>query len=424
MIWDKDNLQEIFYSLKSNRLRTFLTAFGVFWGIFMLIVLIGAGRGLYKGVTYEFRKIASNSVFIWPSHTTKPYRGFNRERKIHFINEDIDALKDHLKGCQYLAPRAELGGQKGVVTVTHGAKNGVFSVYGDFPDIRNIQLLTIASGRFINDIDIRHKRKIAVIGRRVKTLLFEKSEDPIGRYINIHGVYFKVAGVFSMDSKGDDAERDETTVFIPFTAFQQAFNYVNRLDYFAMTSEKGVSASDLKDQAVMILAGRHGVAPDDDQAFGFFNMEKEFQKIIHLLMGIHVLNWMVGVLSLLAGVIGVSNIMLIVVKERTREIGIKRAIGATPFTITVQIVIETLFLTILSGYAGLIAGVSLLEAISWTLEKSDRLKSYIQMFREPSVTLDIALTAFCILVVSGIAAGLAPARKAVQILPVEAIREL
>ncbi len=418
MIFDKDNWQEIFIALKSNKLRTALTAFGVFWGLFMLIVLIGAGRGLYNGVTKEFENIATNSVFIWARQSTKPYKGFNRGRWFHFNNSDIDALKENLTDLEYMAPRVQLGGHRTSTMVSRGLKNGSFTIYGDFPSIRNIQLLTIDHGRFINDLDIEQKRKVVVIGPRVKKILFDADEKILGEYIKINGVYFKVVGVFGSNAKGDDAERAEKTLFVPFTSFQQAFNYNNYVGYFALTSIKGVPVSAVKEQALKLLASRHNIAPDDELAFGHWNMEKEFNKINTLFFGIDGLSWFVGILSLLAGIIGVSNIMLIIVKERTREIGIRRAIGATPLNITVQIVMETIFLTTVSGYVGLFLGISLLEIISIVIEKSGG----FEMFKAPDVDLKIALISFLILVVSGILAGLIPAKRAIDIHPVDAIR--
>jgi putative ABC transport system permease protein len=417
MIFDKDNWQEIFIALKSNKLRTALTAFGVFWGLFMLIVLIGSGRGLYNGATKAFKNIATNSVFIWARQSTKPYKGFNRGRRFHFNNSDIDALKENLTDLEYLAPRIQLGGHRATSTVSRGLKNGSFTTYGDFPEIINIRSVNIMNGRFINDNDIKDKRKVAVIGKRVKKLLFDDDEKYMGEYIKINGVDFRVVGLFGSYATGDDAERDEETLIVPFSSFQQAFNYNNIVGYFALTSVKGVPVSIVKDRALKILASRHNIAPDDTMAFGHWNLEKVYIKINNLFLGINGLNWFVGILSLLAGIIGVSNIMLIIVKERTREIGIKRAIGATPLDITGQIVLETVFLTTVSGYAGLFLGVSLLEIVSAVIEKYGK----IEMFKSPEVDLQISLIAFAILVVSGVLAGLIPAKRAIDIQPVNAI---
>jgi len=417
MIFDRDNWQEIFIALKSNKLRTALTAFGVFWGLFMLIVLIGSGRGLYNGVTKEFKNIATNSVFIWPRQSTKPYKGFNRGRRFRFNNSDIDALKENLTDLEYLAPRIQLGGHRATSKVSRGLKNDSFTTYGDSPVIIKIRAVNITHGRFINDKDIEDKRKVAVIGKRVKKLLFDPGEKFIGEYIKINNVDFRVVGMFGSYATGDDAERDEETLIVPFTSFQQAFNYNNIIGYFAITSVKGVPVSKVKEHALKILASRHNIAPDDKMAFGFWNLEKAYNKINNLFLGINGLNWFVGILSLLAGIIGVSNIMLIIVKERTREIGIKRALGATPLNITGQIVLETVFLTTISGYAGLFAGISLLEITSVVIEKYGG----FEMFKAPAVDLRISVIAFLILVVSGILAGLIPAKRAVDIQPVEAI---
>ncbi len=209
MVFDKDNWQEIFIALKKNKLRTALTAFGVFWGLFMLIVLIGSGRGLYNGITKEFDKIATNSVFIWPRQSSKAYKGFNRGRRFNFNNSDIKALQDNIRELEYIAPRIQLGGHRTSNMVTRGLKNGSFIIYGDYPSILNIRLLKIKDGRFINDPDLKQKRKVVVIGPRVKTILFDPDENPLGKYIRISGVYFKVVGVFDSNAKGDEAEEDE-----------------------------------------------------------------------------------------------------------------------------------------------------------------------------------------------------------------------
>ncbi len=418
MILDIDNWQEIFIALKRNKLRTALTAFGVFWGIFMLVVLIGSGKGLYNGVIQDFDNIATNSIFIWPKQSNKPYKGFTRGRQFHFNNSDIDALRENLEDVEYLAPRIQLGGHRTASMVSRGLKNESFSIYGDYPSIINIQKLNINHGRFINHLDIKQKRKVVVIGPRAQKILFNADENPLGHYLKINGVYFKIVGVFSSNARGDDAERDDKTLFIPFTAFQQAFNYNNYVGYFALTSVAGFPVSALKDHALKILASRHNIAPDDELAFGHWNLEKEYNKINNLFIGINGLNWFVGILSLLAGAIGVSNIMLIIVKERTKEIGIKRAIGATPLNIATQIVMETVFLTTISGYVGLFLGISLLEIISTAIERSGG----FEMFKTPEVDLRISITAFLILVVSGIFASLIPAKRAIDIQPVDAIR--
>jgi len=420
MIFDRDNWQEIFHSLKQNKLRTFLTAFGVFWGIFLLLVMLGASKGLQNGAMDNFSNRATNSVYIWTRPTTIPYKGFPVGRRFRFNNDDIKALRQHIPEIQYLGPRNQVGGHRGVSNVTRGLKDGAFSINGDYPEYRHIQLLKISTGRFINDLDMRDRRKVAVIGTRVREVLFEKEEDPLGEYILIRGVYFKVVGVFTTNSEGDEAEEETQTVFIPFTTFQHAFNFSERVSWFSITSQSHVPASVVERKAIALLAERHQVSPDDRLAFGRYNAEKEFKKMVNLFKGIRILTWFVGIFTLIAGVIGVSNIMLIIVKERTREIGIRRAIGATPFNIISQIMAESVLLTALSGYMGLFTGVVIIEMVSRVLIATGTKADY---FKNPEIDFRVAIASLSILVICGALAGLIPGRKAVSIKPVEAIRD-
>ncbi len=419
MIFDRDSWHEIFSTLKKNKLRSFMTAFGVFWGIFMLIIMLGAGKGLYKGATNEFNRLASNSVFVWTRTTTIPFKGFPRGRKFYFDNEDIKALRQQIPVIEYIAPRNQLGGHRGVENVTRGLKDGAFAINGDYPEIIHIKLMNVVAGRFLNNLDLKENRKVAVIGTRVVEVLFEPKENPIGQYIEVKGVYFKVIGIFESKGEGDEADEDMQTVFIPFTTFQQVFNYGNRVSWFSLTSIKGVPASEVERQAVALLAKRHLVSPQDAPAFGRYNTEKEFNQMMNLFAGINFLTWFVGIFTLIAGVIGVSNIMLIVVKERTKEIGIRRAIGATPFGIVGQIVLESILLTTFAGYFGLVAAVGAVEFVATALEKSG---SRAEFFKNPEVDLIMALIALGILILSGALAGLIPGKRAIGVRPVEAIR--
>jgi len=421
MFFDIDIWQEIISTLKRNRLRSFLTAFGVFWGIFMLIIMLGVGTGLENGTTQEFKDLATNSVFLWTNATTKPYKGFPRGRRFYFDTEDITALRNSINEIEHLAPRNQLGGHRAATPVLRKQKDGAFNVYGDYPDIFNIMLMEMTSGRFINTLDLAQNRKVAVIGTRVYELLFEPGEQPIGKYIEIKGIYFKVIGVFKTFSTGDDAESRSQTIYVPFTTFSRAFNYGNFVSWFSITSQKNVPVSIVEKKAISLLAARHSIAPDDVHAFGHWNAEKEYKKLTGLFVGVNTLIWFVGICSLIAGVIGVTNIMLVIVKERTREIGIKRAIGATPASIVRQILFESVLLTSLAGYFGLVAGVGILEAVSELIGKGNTDKS---LFLNPGVDLNIALTALTVLILSGLIAGLIPAKRAVDIKPMDAIRNV
>ncbi|MCG6909014.1 MAG: ABC transporter permease [Deltaproteobacteria bacterium] len=420
MIFDRDSWQEITHTLGQNKLRSFLTAFGVFWGIFLLLIMVGAGRGLQNGAMDDFSGRATNSVYLWTRLTTIPYKGFPIRRRFYFDNDDTEALRQNIPEIKYLGPRNQAGGHRGVTNVSRGLKNGAFNINGDYPEYRQIQILQITHGRFVNDLDMRGRRKVAVIGTHVRDVLFEPGETPIGKYILIQGVYFKVVGVFASNREGDQAEEETQTVFIPFTTFQHTFHFGKRVSWYSITSQPDIPVSVVEEKAIALLAERHQVSPDDRAAFGSYNAEKEYHKIVNLFKGINLLIWFVGTFTLVAGVIGVSNIMLIVVKERTREIGIRRAIGATPFNILSQILAESVLLTAVSGYTGLFAGVVTIELVARALESAG---AGIEYFRNPGIDLKVAIAALSILVVCGVFAGLIPGKKAISIKPVEAIRD-
>ncbi len=418
-MFDLDNYKEIYSALSRNKLRTFLTAFGVFWGIFMLILMLGSGRGLENGATRGFSDFATNSFYIWTQRTSKPYLGMPPGRRIELNNADQKAIAEQVPEVDILAPRNQLGGFRGGNNVIRNNKTGAFSVMGDYPEISQIQAVKVTEGRFINYLDIMDKRKVAIIGNRVKDILFEEEEDPIGQNIFINGVFFKVVGVFAATKPGDEGERDAQTIYVPFTSFQQAFNFGDQIGWFAITSKVGIPASEAEEKVISLLKKRHKISPDDDRALGHFNSEEEFNKMNGLFNGISILIWIVGLGTLSAGVIGVSNIMLIIVKERTKEIGIRRAIGATPVSIVSQILAESVILTSIAGYTGLVFGVFLLEFISKTIGDGGDSPT---MFLNPEVDIVVALKALMILVIAGLLAGLIPAKRAISVKPVDALR--
>jgi len=418
-MFDIDRWQEIYSALKKNKLRTALTAFGVFWGIFMLIIMLGSGNGLQNGAMQGFSGFATNSVFMWTQKTSVPYKGFPRGRNYNYSNEDADALKREIPEIQYIAPRIQAGGFRGGDNVVRGLQTGAFSIFGDYPVINMIDPVKLTSGRFLNDLDIKEKRKVVVIGTKVREILFKPEEKPIGQYIRIQGVYFQVVGTFKSKKMGGEADNESQSIFMPFTTLQKTYNYGNVVGWFSITSKPNVPVSEVEEKAMAVLKNRHAIAPHDDQAIGHFNLEKEFIKVNGLFIGISTLVWIVGTGTLIAGVIGVSNIMLVIVKERTKEIGIQRAIGATPFRIIGQIIMESVFLTSLAGYFGLAAGVGLLALINNMLQN---VPSDNMMFKEPGVNFNVAVIALIILIVSGAIAGLIPAKRAVSIKPIDALR--
>ena len=388
----------------------------------MLILMSGAGKALENGVLDGVRAFATNSAFFWTERTSVPYAGFQRGRRWEYDNSDIQYIRDNVKEVEYLSPRL-FGWQQAGNNTIRGERSGAFSVFGDYPDYFKIDRWTPIKGRLINEIDIRHKRKVCNIGERVAEVMFEKDEDPVGQYLKISGVYFQVVGVIHAETRINiGGGKKEETIVIPFSTMQTAYNYGNKVHFFSVTSQKGYKVSDLQEKLQKILKERHKVAPEDLQAIGSFNIEKEFIKFSSLFIGIQVLTWIVGLGTLLAGIIGVSNIMLVIIKERTQEIGIQRAIGATPAVIIKHIVAESVFLTVMAGYIGLSLGVGILEILNQILLSSAGTDNEL-FFRNPEINLNMALSALGVLVIAGIIAGLIPAKRAINIKPIDAIRD-
>lgn len=380
----------------------------------MLLIVLGSGKGLENGVRSMFVGFATNSVFLWGQSTSMPYDGLPKGRAMKFENNDIEYLRQQVPEIDVLAPRNQLGGFRGGNNVSYNNKSGAFSVNGDYPSILKVNQVFIDSGRFINDADINEYRKVAVIGKRVVEVLFE-NQNPLGKYIRINGVYFQVVGMFHTKRSGGEAERDEQTIFIPFSTFQKAFNVGNQIGWFALTCKPGSKGSVIEQKVKKALARKYKVHPDDERAFGSFNVEESFAKMENTFAAVRFVAWFVGLMTLFAGVIGVSNIMLVIIKERTKEFGIKRAIGAKPSNIISQVILESMVLTTLAGYIGLVLGV-------WVLELLNKAGISGNFFKNPEVELSTAFSALIILIIAGIIAGILPAKRAVSIKPVDALR--
>jgi len=419
-MFDRDRWTEIYMALRANKLRTFLTAFGVFWGIFMLIIMLGSGQGLENGVYHGMGDFATNSVFVWAQPTSKPYKGYKQGRRYNFTNQDTKAILDNIPEIALLAPRIQARGGDGDNNVIHKLKTGAFNILGDVPEVNKIDPVTITAGRFLNQVDMNEKRKIAILGKRVIEVLFEEDEDPIGTYIKINGVFFQVVGTFkSMHNQGWGDWQNQC-IFIPFTTLQKTYNYGNRVGHYSITSKKEYTATYVEEKVKALLKRRHKIHPDDKRAIGSNNVEKEFIQINNLFMGIAGLIWIVGTGTLLAGIIGVSNIMLFIVKKRTKEIGIQRALGASPSVIISSILTESVVLTAIAGWFGLVFGVLLLEVISKAIQNGGGDES---MFSNPEVDFNVALIALFILIIAGLFAGVIPAKRAMEVRPIEAIRD-
>ncbi|MDA3890474.1 MAG: ABC transporter permease [Salinivirgaceae bacterium] len=417
-MFDIDLYREIWQAITKNKMRSTLTAFGVFWGIFMLVALAGAGKGFQNGINKQLEGFATNAAFMWTEPTTVPYNGFKKGRSWSYDNADMEAVLHHVPEIEYLVPRLEAYKQSSVNNCVYKDKYGTFQVQGDYPDLANVQPFKMARGRFLNDMDIKNNRKVCVIGSRVEEVLFTNGENPIGKYMRVSGVYFQIVGVTSPDGNIQIGADKKESVQIPFTTVQQTFNYGDIVHYFSFTAKKDYSVSDIENRVMEILKKRNDIAPKDNSAVGHVNIEKQFMIMKYLFMGINGLTYLVGLGTLLAGIIGISNIMLVIVKERTKEIGIKRALGATPYNIIRQIIMESTILTLSAGYVGLILGILLNEALGVALQGT-----MSEVLLNPGIDLKAGLTALFILVVAGALAGLLPASKAVKVKPIDAIRE-
>jgi putative ABC transport system permease protein len=409
-MFDRDKWQEIFSTIKKNKLRTFLTGFSVAWGIFMLIILLGSGKGLQNGVSKEFASSATNTIWVWSGQTSLPYKGMKPGRNIQLENKDYEEVKASVRGIDKSSSRYNIWGNN---TLSYKKQNGSFNIRNVYPDYADIEKLIIVKGRFINQPDIEHFRKTTTISTQVEEALF-KGEDPMGKYINVNGVPFKVVGLFT-----DDDSRDENmrTIYLPISTAQRVFSGDNRINTIAITvGDASVTESkEIEKEVRARLATLHKFDPSDPRAIFIWNSLEEFQKFMRLFASIQMFIWVIGFGTIIAGIVGVSNIMMIVVKDRTKEIGIRKAMGATPFSIVSLILQEAVLITSFAGYIGLVLGVVVLETVGSNIES--------QFFSQPSVDLRIALYALLLLVLSGALAGFIPARKAAAIKPIEALRD-
>lgn len=414
-MFDLESWYELAATLTQNRLRTLLTACGVCWGVFMLIVMQGIGAGLERGTEQSLGGSAARSVFVWPERTSMPYRGLQPGRYPRLRDDDIAALH-RIPGVEHVAPRLRLGRYRDGETVSAGAKSATLPVLGDCPELRYAEPFDLKRGRFLNDRDLHDLRKVAVLGEQARTVLFGDA-DAIGRYVQVRGVRFQVVGELSSSRSGEEGERVRSAIYLPFSTFQAAFNERGEVGWFALTVHAYASPDAVERAVAQTLKQRHGIHPDDPQAIGSFNAAREADRLSDLFGAIRGFVWLVGTVTLLAGVVGVSNIMLITVKERTRELGLRKALGATPRRVVAMIVQEAVTLTAVSGYVGLIAGVAALELLAFVLSRVPDAP-----LQSPEVDVRSAVAATAILIVSGALAGVAPARHAAAISPVEALR--
>jgi putative ABC transport system permease protein len=405
-----DKWEEIFSSLNKNKLRTFLTGFSVAWGVFMLIILLGSGNGLENGVRDQFKSSAVNTLWVWGGQTSMPYKGLQPGRRIRFENKDYNDIKNKVKGIEYIAGRSFVWSN---TSISYKNEYGEFDIRSVHPDYGIIEGVHMLEGRFIDNLDIEKRLKVVTIGRAVKEALF-KGQPALGEYIKINGILFKVVGIYEDDDGRQDNQR---AIYMPISTAQRLFMQNEDVQTIAVTvgSRDVADSKRMEDDIRSKLSLNHRFDKSDERAMFIWNGVEEFKKFMDLFAAIRGFIWVIGFGTIIAGIVGVSNIMMISVKERTKEIGIRKSMGATPASIIIMIMQESVFITALAGYIGLVMGIGLLELVS----------PYIQSeyFRNPEANLSIAIGATILLIISGMFAGFFPARKAASIRPVEALRD-
>lgn len=416
-MFDYDKWQEIFNTISKNKLRTFLTALGVFWGIFMLVVLMGAGTGFQNGVFSMLGGHARNAMYVWTNATTMAYDGLQAGRFNWITNDDITAIENDLGdilehvSCRLGLPSGE---------VSYKDKREAFDVRGDTPHMLKIDAFDQKEGRFINEKDMEDRRKVVVIGQSVKDQLFGKDKeaiDPIGEFIKIQGVDYMVIGVVASDRKGENANEDNKSIFMPLTTAQQVTNRHGKIGWFVCTINTDYPVSEAEDRIKALIKKRKRIHPDDPRGVGTDNIEEEMKEIMGLFNGINFLIWFVGIGSLLFGIIGVGNIMLIIVKDRTKEIGIRKALGATPRSIVSMILLESVFITTLAGYIGLVISIGVVYLMKLAAGTD------VQFFTNPQINLQLSIGALVMLIIAGALTGLVPAMQAANVNPVIALKD-
>ena len=418
IIFDYDTWQEIFSSIAKNKTRTVVTIIGVLWGIFIYITLSGSAKGLDNGFDREFQDMAMNSMFVWPQSTSIPYAGFKIGRSPRLTIQNVKMLKQQVPEIQYIAPRNARGVRSGPpASVVYGDISRTYNIYGDYPEYTEISTKKIyKGGRFINNSDITNKRKVCVIGERTKEELFEEDENPVGKFIRIDNVYFQVVGVHKYNPGG--GFETDGDIFIPFETFRNLYNTGDKVNWFVIAAYDNADVIAVEKKVKKALKRIHNVSPDDERAFGSFNLGELFNRIKGFADGMTFLSLVVGMATIIAGVIGIGNILLISVKERTKELGVRRALGATPAEVRIQIVLESIFLTLIAGVLGIILGAVALATINFfTQDLADF------PYTNPTVPTLLVLGALLIMTVMGTLIGLIPAQRAVSIKPIDALRE-
>ena len=415
-MFDLDKWREIWVTISRNKVRSIMTAFGVSWGLFMFIILVGFGNGFNRGIMENFQGFAMNSCFVYPDRTSVPYKGFRKGRYWTMTSKDLPIIKERVRGVEHLSPMLFIRGNAAV----KGNKSGSYTIIGSYTELFQIQQMDMLHGRLINEIDISERRKICVIGETVYETLFNIGEDPIGQTIKAGALYYNVVGVVRQKSSVSMGSNPRSTIYIPYTMAQQISRNGDAFDLLGITAKPGHRVSAIDEQVREVLKELHDIAPEDDKAIRGFNIENEFQTISTLFSSLSILIWIVGMGALLSGVIGISNIMLVTVRERMREIGVRRAIGAKPLTIITQILSESLVLTTIAGLAGFVFGIAILTIAQQLMAGNPGSGSIVII---PFISFNLAIVAMVILIASGLLAGLMPALRAMKIKAIDAIRD-
>lgn len=418
IIFDRDTWQEIFGSIQKNKVRTIITVIGVLWGIFIYITLSGSANGLDNGFEREFQNIAMNSMFVWAQSTSLPYDGFKTGRRPQLKLKDAQTLRNNVPEIQFIAPRNARGAFGGTGSLlVRNTKSGTYNIYGDFPEYTRIATKKIYNGgRFINQSDIDKARKVCVIGERTEKELFEKGEDPVGKFVRIDNIYFQVIGIHKyVEGGGFESDGD---IFIPFSTFRKLYNTGDNVSWFTIAAYDDADVVQVEKDVKQTLKRVHRVDPKDERAFGSFNLGEVFNRIMGFAKGMTFLSLVVGIATIIAGVIGIGNILLISVKERTKELGVRRALGATPAEVRMQIILESVFLTVVAGIFGIVLGAFVLAGINAATVNLEDFP-----YTNPTVPISFVLGALSIMVTLGTLIGLIPAQRAVSIKPIDALRE-
>tara|TARA_B100000900_G_scaffold283146_1_gene242487 strand:- start:7523 stop:8791 length:1269 start_codon:yes stop_codon:yes gene_type:complete len=419
-IFDKDTWQEIFGSIGQNKLRTVITIIGVLWGIFLYVLLSGIAKGVDNGFEQRFERISSNSLFIWTQNTSIPYSGFKIDRKWNIKLKDVETLKMEIPEIKNIAPRIQKGnwGSQGA-SVINGQRNGTYNIYGDYPILKVVSQKDIYDGgRFINHLDIKEERKVCVIGERTKKELFSDDINPIGKYININSIYFKVIGIHKYVDEGGGSFADDGDIHVPFSTFKRLYNTGDIVGFLLIAGFDDVDILKVEKKVKNLLKKIHSVHPKDERAIGAFNLGALFTRIKNFANGMSFISLIIGIATIIAGVIGIGNILLISVKERTKEIGIRRAIGASPNHIRKQIILESVFLTVLAGIIGIILGAFVLYIINIATQNLEDIP-----FTNATVPLNYIFAALLMMIGLGTLIGFVPAEKAISIRPIDALRD-